>query len=392
MNIKALIEKRNSLLIAMDAILNKAGAETRAMTADETTDYDAKKAEVEGLTATIAAMQDAEKRAQKPELSGGKAEATIEAKEYRAFESFVRKGIITEELRTGDPSDNDLDKADGTVTIPTTIANKIIETVKQLSPIYDRVTKINAKGTLSFPIWGKDGTDDITCAYATEGTEPLTNSGKFTEISLTGFLFSAQAKISKTLINNSQFDIVAFIIRKIGEAVAEFYEKELIVGTANKMAGALSATNGVTAAAEAAITADELIGLQAAIPAQLQGKCEWLMNPKTLTALRKLKYTDGTYIVNRDFTKGFGWEILGKSVMISENMPEVAASAKAIVYGDFSAIWLKTAEAPTMQVLNELYAKQHKVGISLFGESDSKIIEPQKLRLLTMKAAAAGGT
>ena len=60
----------------------------------------------------------------------------------------------------------------------------------------------------------------------------------------------------------------------------------------------------------------------------MQGGCEWLMHPKTLTALRQLKYTDGTYIVNRDFTKGFGWEILGKPVMISENMPEVAAGAK----------------------------------------------------------------
>ena len=386
MNIKALIEKRNTLLIEMDAILNKAGAETRAMTADETTDYTAKKSEVEGLTSTITAMQDAEKRAQNPTPKGGKTEETTEAKEHRAFESFIRKGIIAEEFRT-DPTDNDLDKADGTVTIPTTIANKIIETVKQLSPIYERVTKINAKGTLSFPIWGKDGTDDITCAYATEGTEPLTNSGKFTSISLTGFLFSAQAKISKSLINNSQFDIVSFIIQKVGQAVAEFYEKELIVGTSNKMQGALAATSALTAASGAAITADELIDLQAAIPTQLQGGCEWLMHPKTLTALRQLKYTDGTYIVNRDFTKGFGWEILGKPVMISENMPEIAVSAKAIVYGDFSAIWLKTAEAPTMQVLNELYAKQHKVGVSLFGESDSNIIEPQKLRLLTMKAS-----
>lgn len=381
MNIKALIEKRNALLIAMDAILNKAGTETRAMSADETTDYNTKKTEVEGLTATISAMQDAEKRAQNPAPTGGETETT-EKKEYRAFETFVRKGIAAAEYR----ADNDTEKADNTATIPTSIANKIVETVKELSPIYSRVTKITAKGTLSFPIWGKDGADDITCTYATEGTAPDTHSGAFTSISLTGFLFSAQAKISKSLINNSQFDIVAFVIRKIGEAVAEFYEKELIVGTSAKMTGALSATSGVTAASATAITADELINLQAAIPTQYQSGCEWLMNPKTLTLIRQLKYTDGTYIVNRDFTKGFGWEILGKPVMISENMPEATAGLKAIVYGDFSAIWLKTSEAPTMQVLNELYAKEHKVGISLFGESDSDIVEPQKLRLLTMAA------
>ncbi len=72
MNIKALIEKRNTLLIAMDAILNKAGTETRAMTADETADYDAKKAEVEGLTATITAMQDAENALKNPSYLAAK--------------------------------------------------------------------------------------------------------------------------------------------------------------------------------------------------------------------------------------------------------------------------------------------------------------------------------
>ncbi len=386
MNIKALIEKRNNLLIEMDNILNTVSTETRAMTEEETNTYNAHKAEVESLTATITAMQEAEKRAQSGTATGGNNDdgntETQEQKEYRTFDTFLRSGLAGE-LR----ADNNTEYADNTAIIPTTIANRIVETVKELSPIYSRVTKINAKGNLVIPVWGKDGSDDITCTYATEGTEPDTHSGKFTEVTLTGYLFSAQAKISKTLINNAAFDVVAFVIKKIAEAVAEFYEKELINGTTGKMTGAVSAEVGVTAASATAVTADELIELQGAIPAQFQKNCEWLVHPTTLTALRKLKGGDGTYLLTQDFTRGFGWLLLGKPVMTSENMPKIAAGAVAVSYGDFSGIWLKTSEEPTMQVLKELYAKQHKVGISLFGESDSKIVEPQKIRNLKMKAS-----
>lgn len=383
MNIKALIEKRNNLLTEMDNLLNTVSAEIRAMTEEETNTYNANQAEVERLTATITAMQEAEKRAQTTNTTtGGDDGETEEQREYRAFDTFLRSGLAGE-LR----ADNNTEYADNTAIIPKTIANRIVETVKELSPIYSRVTKINAKGNLVIPVWGKDGSDDITCTYATEGTEPDTHSGKFTEITLAGYLFSAQAKISKTLINNAAFDVVAFVIKKIAEAVAEFYEKELINGTSGKMTGAVSGEVGVTTASATAVTADELIELQGAIPSQFQKNCEWLVHPTTLTALRKLKGGDGTYLLTQDFSKGFGWMLLGKPVMTSENMPKIAAGAVAVSYGDFSGIWLKTSEAPTMQVLKELYAKQHKVGISLFGESDSKIVEPQKIRNLKMKAS-----
>ena len=231
MNLKALIEKRNALLMEMDTMLNTASAETRALNADELAKYDANKAEVEALTSTIQAMQDAEKRAQSTTSQNSNAhEETVEQKEYRALDTFIRTGRIGTELR----ADNNTDYAENAVIVPTTIAGKIVETLKELSPIYSLVTKITAKGTLTVPVWGKDGSDDITCGYAAEGTKPDTHTGKFTSIDLTGYLFSAQAKISKTLINNAAFDVVAFVIRKIAEAVAAFYDKELIKRMINR--------------------------------------------------------------------------------------------------------------------------------------------------------------
>lgn len=382
-NVKALIEKRNSLLIKCDELIQRAAEEVRAFTAEEETTYNNTLAEIESLGRTIEAVQTSMARGQRAAGSDGE---SAEQQEARAFDQFLRTGRRPTELR----ADNDMQTSENTAIIPTSIANRIIEEVKELSPIYQRATKINAKGTLVFPVWGKGGDDTITCTYADEGTEPDTHTGKFTGIELKGHLFSAQVKIPKTLIHNAAFDVVAFVVKKIAEAVAEFYERECILGTAGKMTGVISAEVGVTAASETAITADEVIDLQASIKEPLQTNAEFLMNKKTLTGLRKLKDNTGAYLLTRSLTAAFGWELLGKNVMISENMPEMAAGNVAIVYGDFSGLYIKTAEEPTMQVLNELYAKQHAVGISLFGESDAKIVEAQKLRTLKMAAADEG--
>lgn len=96
-----------------------------------------------------------------------------------------------------------------------------------------------------------------------------------------------------SLINNSKFDIVSYVIRKMAEAVSEWLENELINGTDGKIEGVSKVTAAVTAAAATAITADELIDLQESIPDKLQPGCIWVMSRATRTAIRKLKDGEG---------------------------------------------------------------------------------------------------
>ena len=120
--------------------------------------------------------------------------------------------------------------------IPTSIANKIIGMVKEISPLYQRATHYNVGGNLTIPSYD-ESTQKITMAYATEFTALTSTSGKFTSISLSGFLAGALTKVSISLVNNSKFDIVSYVIRKMAEAVAEWIENELINGTASKIEG-----------------------------------------------------------------------------------------------------------------------------------------------------------
>lgn len=276
--------------------------------------------------------------------------------------------------------------ANGAV-IPKTIADKIIETVKELSPILSKVTMYYAKGTFSIPVYGLDGGDDIQAGYATEFTDLTAHAGKFTSVDLTALAIGALTKISKNFINNTDVDVLGFVVAKVAKAVADFLEGELIAGTAatGHMTGIIKTTNTINAGSISAITADNLIDLQLVIPEVYQKDACWIMNKAAFKGIRKLKDgTTGEYIMTKDFAQGFGWTLLGKPVYISENMPAIASATIPVVYGDFSGMACKLSKNVEIQVLNELFAAQGAVGVVAWVEADSKIENAQKFAGLKM--------
>lgn len=378
MAIKALIEKRNSKVEEMQALVNKAKEETRAMTEEEMAKFNALEKEVKDLDETIAA----EARATGLEVmedmkKDNQSEARAMAEE-RAFECYIR-GIVEER------ADVNLTSGDNGAVIPTSIANKIIKKVYDICPIYQLATRYNVGGTLNIPYYD-ESTQSITMAYATEFTELESTSGKFASIELKGFLAGVLTKVSKSLVNNSQFAIVPFVIDAMAESIARWIERELLNGTPNKIAGLSTVTQTVTAASSNAITADELIDLQESIPDIYQANAIWIMNKATRTAIRKLKDNDGNYILNKDATARWGYTLFGKDVYVSDNMPGMEAGKTAIYYGDFSGLAVKLSEEMNIEVLREKFATQHAVGVVGWLEMDSKVENAQKIAKLVMKA------
>ena len=387
--LKALIEKRNKAVERMKEIAANAVTETRALTADETKEYDDLKTEVEGLDSAIKRAKDSATMQLDGEPEEGNTAGTdgetremrddMDMAEVRAFAEYIRSSKV--ETR----DDVNMTMTDNGAIIPKTIAAKIIKQVKDISPIYAAATKYNVKGTLSIPYYDET-TDHVTVAWATEFTELESHTGKFKTIDLTGFLAGALTKISRSLLNSQDFDLVSFVVNDMAEKVAEFIESEIIKGT--KVGGLSGVTNVTTAAAVDAVTADELIDLKDSIKDRFQSGCMWVMSRKTRTAIRKLKDSDGQYLLNRDITAPFGYTLLGMPIYVSDNMPEMAANAKAIYYGDFSGLAVKMVEEPNVQILQEHYATQHAIGAVCWLEFDSKVEDAQKLAVLQMGAGA----
>lgn len=380
MKYKQLIEKRNALIEEMEKMVETCETETRAFNEDENKRYEEITKELNDLDATLKAADELdEKRSyqpiEKPDETKDRAEL-----EERAFESYIR-GTLDLETR----ADVNLTKSDNGAVIPSSIANKIIEKVKEMSPLFAMATHYNVGGTLTIPSYD-ESTQKITMAYATEFTAIDSTSGKFTSISLTGFLAGARSLVSKSLVNNSQFDLVPFVVRKMAEAAAYWIENQLINGTTSKIEGLSKVAASVTAASATAVTADELIDLQETIPDVYQGGCIWVMSKATRTAIRKLKDGQNNYLLNKDATSRWGYTLFGKDVYISDNMPDMAAGKRAILYLDPTGLAVKMTETPSVEVLREKYADQHAIGVICWMELDSKVENAQKIAALAMKA------
>ncbi|WP_342557571.1 phage major capsid protein [Lysinibacillus sp. FSL P4-0201] len=374
----SLVEQRNNLLDEMDNLLKGAKEETRALTDQESTRFDEIKSEIAGLDKTITALDEA--RSLDKKLPAKQAEQrTQEEAETRAFENYIR-GVVE------DRADVNLTVGSNGAVIPSSIANKIIQKVYDISPIYQLATRYNIAGSLSIPYYDESA-GTIEMAYADEFVELESTSGRFTSIELKGFLAGALSKVSKSLVNNSQFDLVSFVVAKMAESIAKWIENQLLNGTPNKITGLSTVKQSVTAAAATVLTADELIDVQEEVPDAFQGNAIWIMNKTTRKAIRKLKDGQGNYLLNKDATARWGYTLLGKDVYTSDNMAEMEAGKTAIFYGDMSGLAVKLSENVSIEILREKYATQHAIGVVGWIEIDSKVENEQKISKLVMKSA-----
>lgn len=391
MNLKGLTEKRAEKQNEMETLLNTVKAEERAFTPEENELFKKLESEIGLINETISAITKGRELTEEPVDADDKKEEEEEMKEQearalqeeKAFEKYIR-GILAEER-----ADVNLTKGDNGAVIPTTIAKKIIKKVYDISPILEKSTKYSIKGKLEIPYYSEDSNAKVNMAYATEFTSLESNIGTFTNIELTGFLAGALAKISKSLINNSDFNIVNEVINIMSEAIALFVENELIHGTDNKILGLRGVKLTVETASANVITADDIIKLKRKVKQRFQKNAIWIMSPETLTAIALLKDENGRYLLQDDITNDFGYTLLGKPVYESDNMDEIAEGNTVIYYGDLSGLATKFVEELEMEVLREKYADQHAVGVVAWMEFDSKVEDAQKIAKLVCGTATA---
>jgi HK97 family phage major capsid protein len=390
MNYKGLVEKKNDLITRAESLLADAETNKRELTDDEAQELAEIRDDVRKIKEALKIAD--ELKDDKEELKEEGAEdmkesqeikenACNEEKERRAFDAYIRGTVLNER------TDYNMTKAANGAVIPQTIVNKIIAAVYDICPILEKSSKYNVKGKIEIPHY--DGsTHDITVAYATEFEDLAASVGTFGKIELDGYLSGALALISRSLINNSQFNLVDFVVERMALSISRFIEGELLNGTANKVAGlsGLAAGSKVTTAAADAITLAEVIAVHDKVKDVYQKNGIWIMSPATRTALRNLKSTTGYPLLNDDISSPFGSTLLGKPVYVSDNMDDIGAGKTVIFYGDMSGLATKFGEDMTIEVLREKYATQHAVGVVGWVEFDSKVENDQKIAALVMHA------
>ena len=393
-NRKAQIERQNDLITRAEALVNAAESEKRELTDAEAAELaeirdDIQRIkkfldiqdEIDNARPTKTVEDDAKEAknvidGEDARACGDKNERAIEDAETKAFADYIR-GVVSGNVRAGE-----LAPANNGAIIPKTIAKKINELVYDVCPILDRSEKFNVKGKLELPYYPADASTQITVAFASEFTDLTSSTGNFTTIELDGYLAGALTKISRSLINNTDIDLVGFIVKRMAYDIARFIEKNLLGFGGGSVVGLGGATNVTTVTG--AITADDLVSFQGTIKDVFQDKAIWIMSPKTRDALRLLKDDVGRYLLNDDITSPFGKVLLGKPVYVSDNMPEIESGNKVIYYGDMTGLATKFTEEMNIQVLRELYAAQHAIGVVGWLEFDAKVQDQQKVACMKM--------
>lgn len=379
MNLKELLEKRNDLVDQIEALTKSVETEQRAFSAEENTKFEELTKAVEDIDKTIEQIERASKFS-KVDASIDNAEGmSDEDIEVRAFANYIRRG-----------EDSNITKSDNGAIIPKTIANRIIDRVKDISPLYRDAEKFNIKGTVSIP-YVDSSNDNITVAYAQEFTDLEAKATRLLSIDLKGFLSGVLAKISISLINSTDIELVDFVVEKMAMAAATFIDAEILAPAdpTNKISGLSNVEQIVYAGSISAITADVLIRLKNKLKSAFQNGAYWVMHPDTLTAVQLLKDGNQRYIFNDEIQNGFSGTILGKPVYTSDQCPTIDEDNDVIFYiNPKQALAVKTVEE-SVAILRERYATQHAIGVVEWLELDAKIQNQQAVAALRMSIASA---
>ena len=114
---------------------------------------------------------------------------------------------------------------------------------------------------------------------------------------------------------------------------------------------------GVAGGFAASNPADKLMDLAYALKSGYRQNAVWTMNRKTQSAIRKFKDGQGNYLWQPALAAGAKASLLGFPVVEVEHMPDIAADAYALAFGDFARGYL-IVDRVGVRVLRDPYSSK----------------------------------
>src|SRR5690606_38813620 len=227
--------------------------------------------------------------------------------------------------------------------------------------------------------------EDTGEAYWTaEEAEYEESDARFAQKTLRAHKLTRLMRISEELLQDSAFDLEAYVVNNYGRTMGRKEEEAFIVGDGNgKPRGVIhDAQTGHTAASATAIAADEIFDLYHSLRRPYRRRAVWLANDSTVLALRKLKDNEGRYIWQPSLAQGQPDTLLGRPIVTSNFMPEIGPGVSSLVFGDFSYYWIVDRRGRYMQRLGELFAKAGHVGFRAYQRVDRRLILAEAVKAL----------
>lgn len=309
-------------------------------------------------------------------------------------------------LRTGNDAElralgTNVDSAGG-YAVPESFRNRVTETMEAFGGVR-RLAEIVATDTGQTMPWPTNDDTANEGDIAAENTEVTELDLTFGERELGAYMYTSRiVKVSFQLMEDAGVDIESLLARKLGQRIAKGQASDWITGSGtNEPQGLVTGTTvGVTAAAQTAVTYDELVDHVTSVdlayrtggevggdPDKVDPGVAWLMADATYNALRKLKDGDGRPLIDPDVRGGLPTTLLGYKIVLDNGMPAMAAGNSPIVFGNIRAAYvIRLVNALHLQRLDERYAEFLQVGFLAHQRADGLVQDPSAAKKLTMAA------
>ena len=294
-----------------------------------------------------------------------------------------KNAVITNALQVGTDSE-------GGYLAPDEFEQTLVEALEEEN-IFRHLANViqTSSGDRKIPVVATKG----TASWVDEEAAIPESDPAFGQVSIGAYKLATMLKVSEELLNDSVFDLESYIAKEFGRRMGSKEEEAFLVGDGTgKPTGIFHTTGGgelgVTAAAEAEVTADELIDLFYSLRAPYRKNAVFIMNDATVKLIRKLKDQTGQYLWQPSLTAGTPDTILNRPVYTSSFVPLAEAGTFTVAFGDFSYYWIADRQGRSFQRLNELFAATGQVGFRATQRVDGKLILPEAVKLLQMKAGA----
>ena len=393
MTVNELRTKRATLWNTMEGFLDTHRNEKGILSADDDATYANMEKDLDDLTNEIKRME--RREAREAELSKPVNKPITEKPEQTAKPekagraSAAYKEDFGRHLRGKTPLHNVLSEsvdADGGYLVPEEFEHQIISGLDEANVIRSLAKVITTHHDRKIPI----SVGHSVATWTAENAAYTESNPTFGQKQIDAFKLTDLVRISVELLQDAEFDLETYIAAEFARAFGIAEEQAFCVGTGTNQPTGIFTENGgtvgVTAAAANAITVDEVISLVYALKAPYRKNAKFLMNDATVALLRKLKDNNGAYLWQPSVQAGQPDKLLGYPLYTSPYAPIVEGGALAVAFGDFKNYWIGDRAGRTVQRLNELYATNGQIGYVATERVDGKVILPEGIQLLQMKA------
>lgn len=383
--------KRANIAEQMKSILGVAEAEKRDLSAEEQVNFDkaiADESELRKQIDRLEKFEDIQKsleghenrfKAEGEEIKHGK-----QKDEYRtAFSKWIvngsaqltaeERGLLNEQraLSVGSPGG-------GGYTVPQGFYNSLIEAMKTFGGVRNVANVFSTASGNALPIPTANDTSNVGAILA-ENTPAGVQDVAFNQTILNAYKYTSNiVLVSMELMQDSAFDLEAYLTRVLGQRIGRINNQHFTTGTGTGQPQGIvtAATLGKTGLAgqTTSVILDDIIDLEHSVDPLYRAGAKYMFHDSTLKVLKKMKDSTGRQLWSPGIAYKEADTINSYGYQVNNDMAVMAANAKSILFGDFSNYWVRDVKDVQVVRFGEKYMDAGQIGFVAFSRADGKLI------------------